>query len=107
MCIYYCFYNLSRDLEENSCFVRGNFCNYIYEFDDYPLNIQKDIFEKCIKMNNWGNNDKLLAVPNHSNYDILKFENNNISIDNSLKELFFTEELGEEIEEFPEEFPEH
>jgi hypothetical protein len=97
MGVYYFFYNVSKNNEQNSHVINGRFCDFVTKFDSYTIAEQDYIFKHCIKLNDWGVDDVILAVPDYYDHDVIKYHNGNITIDNSDKNnYFYTEEDTEE-----------
>jgi hypothetical protein len=89
MGVYYFFYNISKSNEQNKYVINGRFCDFVTKFDSYSEDEQKEIFEKCIELNRWDKKDKILAVPDYYDHDVLKYEIGKIEYDNSLKDNYF------------------
>jgi hypothetical protein len=89
MGVYYHFFNISRNNEQNVQVINGNLCHFVTKFDKYTENEQKEIFEKCIKLNGWSDTDIILAVPDYYNHDVFKYTCGKIERDNDLKDNYF------------------
>jgi len=89
MGVYYFFFNITKDNQQNKHVLNGLFCDFVTKFHLYNTIDQTEIFQKCIQLNHWDLTDTLLAVPDYSEYDIIKYQNGVISIDNSNKNNYF------------------
>lgn len=89
MGVYYYIYNKTKNYNQNMYIINGRFCDFVTNFDKYEEEFKKEIFKKCIILNNWDITDIILAVPDYYNHDIYRYENDKISIDNCDKDKFF------------------
>lgn len=89
MGVYYFFYNKTRNNQQNKHVLNGRFCDFVTGFCNLPHEIQVQFFETCIDLNGWSKNDIILAVPDYSNYDIIKYSSGNVTTYNSDKHKYF------------------
>jgi hypothetical protein len=89
MGVYYFFYNVSKNNEQNQYVINGRFCDFVTKFNSYSNEEQLDTFKHCINLNKWDLNDIILAVPDYYDHDVIKYHNGNITIDNSNKDDYF------------------
>lgn len=89
MGVYYYFHNKNKNFIENLQVINGYFCNFVKNFHLYDNSDKIEMFKKCIALNNWSESDVILAVPDYYEYDVFKFEDDKIEIDNTEKDRFF------------------
>ncbi len=92
MGVYYFYFNKSKNFEQNQFVLNGYFCDFVTKFDSDPIDVQIEFFKKCIELNNWEPTDIIIAVPDYSDHDVIKYDskaNPSISIDNTDKDRFF------------------
>ena len=92
MGVYYYFFNLTRNYEQNQHVLHGRFCDHVTKFDSDPIEVQIDLFKRCIKLNEWDENDVIIAVPDYYDHNVMKYslgETPVVSVDNTDKQKFF------------------
>jgi hypothetical protein len=103
MSIFYLFYNKTKFYQQNQHELNENFCDFVSNFHLYTENEQKDVFEKCIKLNNWEITDTILAVPdNNDNND----KNDNYDKNNDKNIIYYINKNVKEQQEQPEQHSE-
>lgn len=91
MGVYYFFYNKTKLYQQNQHVLNGLFCDFVTGFDSYTKKGQKEVFEKCINLNNWNITDTILAVPDYSDHNIVEYSNKKVKeiVDHIDKDMFF------------------
>ena len=91
MGVYYFFYNKTKFYKQNEKVLNGLFCDFVTRFDSYTKKVQKEIFEKCIKLNDWELTDTILAVPDYNDHNVVEYSNKKVKeiVNHPDKYMFF------------------
>lgn len=89
MGVYYFFFNKTKGGVQNQHVLSGNICDFVSHFNKFSYEAKIELFELCIKLNNWDPNDIIIAVPDYDYEDLFSYENGVIYIDNDEKSNYF------------------